>query len=380
MSRILIAYNTHEGQTAKIADALAAEARARGHEVDELDVAEDDSSYDFQVYDGFIVGGPINRLHHDAALVDFVVRHLELLDERPSAFFSVSLTAASDEAEHQAAAQKLAQDFFHDTGWHPEVFDCVAGALMYSKYDPVVKQVMRLIAWMNHGPTDTARDYELTDWEGVRRFASDVVATIDEGEAPEPSTLVDRYMPFYDFSVVRETKVEASPARAFEAILEANLATDPLVNALTRLRILPEQLLRRLHGQSAAKIATKVTFGDLLRSEEGPFHLLEVDEGHELLAGAIGQFWKPVITWREVDPTHFARFDEPGFARLAISLRVVPTDDGQSRLVYEARTAATDELARRRFKVYWTLIGRFAGLVMGRGLAAIRDDVARRAG
>ena len=371
MSRILVAFHTHEGHTRKIADAIATEARRLGHDVVELELTATSEMGSLDDYDGIIVGGPVNRGHHDPALADFVVRHLEILERKPSAFFSVSLVAGSESAANRIDAQLVAQRFFHDTGWHPAIFACMAGALVYSKYGPALKQTMRLIAWMHDGPTDTSRDYELTDWDGVRRFARDVVTVVERGVTPQPAMLIDRYMPFFDFSVVREIVVELPPSEAFRAALETDLTSDPLVNALGKLRVLPERLLHRLRGEASEPEPERFTFGQLLRGGEGTFRGIAIEEDRELLAGAIGQFWKPVIAWRDFTPEQFRDFSEPGLARLAISLRVIPEDGGRSRLRYEARTAATDEQARRRFALYWSFMGRFAGLVMARALDMI---------
>jgi hypothetical protein len=46
----------------------------------------------------------------------------------------------------------------------------VAGALLYSKYNPLVRFVMKRIAKEAGAATDTSRDYEYTDWVGLDRF------------------------------------------------------------------------------------------------------------------------------------------------------------------------------------------------------------------
>jgi hypothetical protein len=46
-------------------------------------------------------------------------------------------------------------------------------------------------------------------------------------------------------------------------------------------------------------------------------------------------------------------------------------------ITYEARTATTDESSRRRFRRYWTLIGPFAGYLMGTVLDTVTADLER---
>jgi hypothetical protein len=63
---------------------------------------------------------------------------------------------------------------------------------------------------------------------------------------------------------------------------------------------------------------------------------------------------------REVDD--FVRFDEPGWAKLAVDLRAGPHPDG-ALLETETRVYLTDAWARRRFAGYWLVVRPFSGLV-----------------
>ena len=49
-----------------------------------------------------------------------------------------------------------------------------AGELDYSRYGPVDKYMMRLVMWINNGPTDFATKVEFTNWDDVERFAGEV--------------------------------------------------------------------------------------------------------------------------------------------------------------------------------------------------------------
>ena len=52
----------------------------------------------------------------------------------------------------------------------------VAGALLYSTYGLFTRWVMRRIAARRGGPTDTPRDHELTDWDGLAKFIDTLIA------------------------------------------------------------------------------------------------------------------------------------------------------------------------------------------------------------
>ena len=51
-----------------------------------------------------LVGGSIHAGHHQKQLVEWITAHHTRLGARPSAFFSVSLTAADDTDEARADA------------------------------------------------------------------------------------------------------------------------------------------------------------------------------------------------------------------------------------------------------------------------------------
>ena len=61
--------------------------------------------------------------------------------------------------------------FFDETRWRPMVTKMVAGALLYTRYNWIVRQMMKRIVKKAGGDTDTSRDYEYTDWADVRQFA-----------------------------------------------------------------------------------------------------------------------------------------------------------------------------------------------------------------
>lgn len=199
--------------------------------------------------------------------------------------------------------------------------------------------------------------------------------------APKPAgsdrpPLLERFLPTYGAAIVRETVVQAPPEVTYAAITQANLM-DPVVRGLFSLREGPARVLARFRSASRPPLPRSLTMNDLLRPETGMVVLAEEPEV-ETLVGSVGRFWERDYGWRRVSPEEFTGFDEPGYAKLAIDLWVQPAGDGGSRLRYEARTATTDEAARRRFRWYWRLIRPGVGLVMGRAVSLIRKEAERR--
>lgn len=181
--------------------------------------------------------------------------------------------------------------------------------------------------------------------------------------------LIDRYLPQFDETHICEASVAAAPADVYAAIRTTNLR-DPLVDALFALRELPLRIKRRLRGERTPAATTPVTFGTIGEAGPGWVELAE-DPGVELVIGSVGRFWRKDYGGRPVTAEDFVPFREPGYAKLAISLAVRPAGDG-SILRYEARTATTDEAARRTFRRYWRLIVLGVALVMRRVVERIK--------
>jgi menaquinone-dependent protoporphyrinogen oxidase len=182
MARVLVVFHTSEGQTARIADHIAAVLRELGDDVEMQDVAGAPAP---EPFDGVIVGDSIHAVHHSKALTRYVRDHVTVLNKLPAALFQVSLTSANPDAEHTAAAQTLVQEFVERTGFDPDLVGLFAGALVYTRYGWFKRRVMRAISRREGGGTDMSRDYEYTDWQAVEQFARDVHSLLeDEAIAP----------------------------------------------------------------------------------------------------------------------------------------------------------------------------------------------------
>ncbi len=126
MPRSLILYATTEGQTARIAERMAQTLRGKGHAVDAFPA--DTAPANLDVYDGVIIGASIHYGRHPGYLRALVRKHREALTARPSAFFSVSLSAGGPGAR-PASAKRYLDKFLRQTGWRPRQTASIAGAL-----------------------------------------------------------------------------------------------------------------------------------------------------------------------------------------------------------------------------------------------------------
>ncbi|ADB63140.1 protoporphyrinogen oxidase (plasmid) [Haloterrigena turkmenica DSM 5511] len=189
MVSILVIYGTGEGQTAKIAETVADAIEERGHETTVTDVAADSGSVDVDDFDAVLVGASIHVGKQQAAVRTFATDHRDALESRPTGFFQVSLSSATDDDTRRAEAAGYVDAFVEETGWQPDRVGLFGGALRYSKYGFLKRLVMKRIAREATGDTDASRDYEYTDWEEVEAFANDFAAFVEGrlGVAPPSS-------------------------------------------------------------------------------------------------------------------------------------------------------------------------------------------------
>ena len=178
-SRILVVYQTSEGQTAKIAERIAETLRERGNDVDVRDVEHAPTP---DGYDGVVVGDSIHAVKHSRPLTRYVGANVDALNAKPSALFQVCLASANPDEEHTAAAHELVVDLTERTGLDPDAVGMFAGALVYTQYGWFKRRVMRAISRREGGDTDMTHDYDYTDWSAVEQFARDVHALVQANE------------------------------------------------------------------------------------------------------------------------------------------------------------------------------------------------------
>lgn len=178
MKRIAVLYDTTEGQTAKIACKMAELARDSGNDVTVMEVRKLPENFQLDAFDGVIIGGSIHVGKHSPALVEFVKQNRRMLEKGPSAFFSVSLSAAGKSERQQQNAERCLDEFLVETEWTPRMKATFAGALLYQDYGFFKRLMMKWIAKQEGGDTDTSRNYEYTTWSAVDEFAREFLRQV----------------------------------------------------------------------------------------------------------------------------------------------------------------------------------------------------------
>lgn len=184
MCEVPVFYATSEGQTRRIAERIAARIRERGVDAEAIEIGSRDlTGADWEDTRAVVLGASLRYGRHQASAAAFVRRHRAELSARPSAFFSVSLSAVSKNLAEVAAARQIAESFVDRAGWHPLTVGCFGGRLAYTKYGFLLRFLMRQIAKSHGGPTDTSRDHEYTNWDEVLRLADTVADVVLESRS-----------------------------------------------------------------------------------------------------------------------------------------------------------------------------------------------------
>ena len=172
----------------------------------------------------------------------------------------------------------------------------------------------------------------------------------------------------------------ATPAQCYLVASELDLFRTPWIRTLIGIRGLPQRVARTLRGRGTATTleASRSTFRFRDMVDMGWISLGETP-GVELVLGQVGRPWKGVAVSTHVPttPEQFRSFDEPGFAKIATSLRVDPYGNASSILTMETRVAITDDTSRRRFRRYWLVIGPLSSLIRRLALRLLATEFRR---
>jgi hypothetical protein len=188
----------------------------------------------------------------------------------------------------------------------------------------------------------------------------------DEQERDE---LLDRFMPTYDVVERHHIRVAAPPAVTLAAAGEQDLLHLPVVRTIFRTRELILGATPDDGSQPRGLLAATRSLG---------WGTLADVHGREIVMGAVTKPWEPNVRFRAVLPDDFAAFAQPGFVKIAWTLRVDPLEDGTSMFRTETRAVATDAEAVARFRRYWAFASPGIALIRRLSLRPLKREAERR--
>ncbi len=179
---------------------------------------------------------------------------------------------------------------------------------------------------------------------------------------------IDEFLPNYDFCAAYEIRIDAPTSVVYECLLRSDFSELWLVRVLMTLRSgkrlprnrVPSDLRRRLQGTGFVMLA------------EAP--------GDELVIGVAGQFWRP-DGGRCLDLTadEFAGFSRPGYAKVAWNFKLLAESPESTLLSTETRIKCFGQAALWKFRIYWSLVGPFSGLMRKAILKQIKTEAESKA-
>ena len=173
MANILVLYYGVYGHTRRICDRIQAELASLGAHADVVPLVGEGA--DPAGYDAIVIGASIRNGKHNPAVSDFIRANRGLLEQKPSAFFSVNLVARKP-AKNRPETNPYVRAFLARSPWKPRLVGVFGGDLDYQRYGAMDRNIIRFIMWITGGPTDPQTKVEYTDWEEVRRFAGQIAA------------------------------------------------------------------------------------------------------------------------------------------------------------------------------------------------------------
>ncbi len=163
----------------------------------------------------------------------------------------------------------------------------------------------------------------------------------------EEDHLLDQFMPAYEIVERHHIRVAAPADVTLAAAQEMDLQGSSVARTIIRAR---ELILR------ATAEKRRCPRGLLAEVQSLGWGVLAEVPGREVVVGAVTRPWEANVTFRAIAPDQFAAFDEPGYVKIAWTLRSEPIGASDSMFRTETRAIATDAGARRTFRRYWSLL------------------------
>ena len=171
MARYVVAYISANGQTRKIAEAVAAALKEKKMPAELVDIKKARGTINAKDLKGVFLGGYIHAGKYPGGLFRFVARNQQVLSSVPVHFFTTCLAGKAANEESKKTMGGYLESFRKASGLSPATAAFFAGALPYTRYNPIVRAIMRKISESTGGDCDTTMDFEYTDWQAVKKFA-----------------------------------------------------------------------------------------------------------------------------------------------------------------------------------------------------------------
>jgi hypothetical protein len=168
---------------------------------------------------------------------------------------------------------------------------------------------------------------------------------------------IDMFLPHYDVHEVHTIAITGRPDAVYRAIRSLDFSRSPVIRCLFHLRGMPSAAIH------------------LERLLQSGFILLADYPGQSLVLGLMGRFWLPTGQLIPVPPEDFRAMAPAGCAKAAWDFVIEEKQPGCVRLSTETRVCCMDARSRKRFMLYWRVIGPFSAWIRREMLRGIKARV-----
>jgi hypothetical protein len=194
------------------------------------------------------------------------------------------------------------------------------------------------------------------------------------GHPPMPQTdeadpMLDEFISAYEVVERHHVRVAAPAAIALAAACELDLAQSAIIRGLFKGR----ELILGAHPDKVRGPRTLLAWA----RELGWAVLAEIPD-REVVLGTVTRPWDANPVFRPLPPPEFTGFHEPGYAKIAWTLRADPINAAESVARTETRIATTDETARKKFRRYWSLVSPGVEVIRWASLRLVKKEAEDR--
>jgi hypothetical protein len=186
----------------------------------------------------------------------------------------------------------------------------------------------------------------------------------------EQDALLDRFMPAYDVVERHHIRIAAPAPVTLAAAREMDLLGSGLVRTIIKARETILGATRDDRARPRGLVAEMQSLG---------WGVLADVPGREVVVGAVTRPWEANVTFRALPPDHFAAFSDPGYVKIAWTLRAEPMSATESVFWTETRAIATDHTARAKFRRYWSFLSPGIIVIRWAMLGPLKSEAERRA-
>jgi hypothetical protein len=189
--------------------------------------------------------------------------------------------------------------------------------------------------------------------------------------AAEPGnrSLLDRFIPAPEVFEHHHIAIDAPAEVVLDAAKAMRMLDSPLVRGVFRARELV------LGGEPDTRVHPEALFDQM---QSIGWVVLAERPGRELVMGAATIPWHANPVFRSVPAGEFEAFREPGYVKIAWSLRAEPAGDYRSVFHTETRVSTTDSQAREQFRRYWSFVAPGVKLIRIAMLCPLKREAERR--